>query len=205
MDSLDAFMATLDVPNKHTPVPTSCHRKISNACPSNRNITRNRRYRRLQQLLIDDKEHFVDNQWYFSDQSMKEREPALYHLYVGRYIETSHKAQEQLYKVADKNSLLLSSFLIDTYDRKELMQRRSCEERRWSQKHPRQHEVDTQDDERISQRRQELVDLMSQRFLDGLDQEYIDYETIDANTDLDDSEQQERDEQDAYFEQCDAE
>nr|CCA16444.1 conserved hypothetical protein [Albugo laibachii Nc14] len=207
MDSLDAFMATLNIPDVQPLEPAPCHRKPSNASLSDQNKTRNRRYRRLQQLLINDKEHFVDNQWYFSDQSMKEREPALYHLYVGQYIETNHKIQEQLYKVADKQSLLLSSFLIDTYDRKELIQRRSCEERRWSmgQKQPGRNENDTEDEDKIAQRRQDLVDLMSQRYLDGLDHEYIDYEAIDADTALDDFIQQERDEQDAYFDTYDAE
>ncbi|GAB9463153.1 hypothetical protein Gpo141_00000626 [Globisporangium polare] len=221
-------------------------------------VVKNRRYRRLHQLLQGEKvvqdlsqpgamEANPDD-WYFSDAMMQQRNPALFHFHVGQYLPGSAEAAAKAAASSDaqqansdnssSNSdaeLLLSSFLLSTNDRREMETRRALEQRSWGkftgqdekdararekalfqqdaeeedesssdednddEEEMKQSESQEQDAMDIAERRQLLVDLMIQRFLQGSDHEYVDYAVIDSNAALDDLEQIQRDAEDAYF------
>jgi hypothetical protein len=55
------------------------------------------------------------------------------------------------------------------------------------------------DDCSLDDRRAQLIDIMSQRFLQGLDFDYVNYEEIDSCTMLDNDRWVEQDAQDRYF------
>ncbi|DAZ95000.1 TPA: hypothetical protein N0F65_000632 [Lagenidium giganteum] len=60
-------------------------------------------------------------------------------------------------------------------------------------------EADSRENVSIADRREELIDVMCRRFLDGLDIHDIDYDVIDNDESLDNWDQVERDAEDAYF------
>ncbi|KAJ8554657.1 hypothetical protein ON010_g9826 [Phytophthora cinnamomi] len=51
----------------------------------------------------------------------------------------------------------------------------------------------------VAERRQQLIEVMSTRFLNGEDGEYVSYAEIDASENLDDFDEIQRDAEDRYF------
>ncbi|CAI5742408.1 unnamed protein product [Peronospora destructor] len=176
-------------------------------------VVKNRRYRHLQQLLEDTSEdHF------FSDAMMQQRSPALFHFYLGQYLGLDRQAVSPL----DGAEHTLSSFLMDTCQRSEMEARRMAEQETWrhfiaadeKREHIRlQHlyedyNIEEEEEEKeeedatvipIDERRKELIQIMSTRFLNGEDGEYVNYVEIDADETLDDLDEMQRDAEDRYF------
>uniref|UniRef100_K3WL78 CCD97-like C-terminal domain-containing protein n=1 Tax=Globisporangium ultimum (strain ATCC 200006 / CBS 805.95 / DAOM BR144) TaxID=431595 RepID=K3WL78_GLOUD len=281
MDPLDAFMARLELPQadadgaalaplttERIDWPTAARRRQSATTQdTNSAVVKNRRYRRLQQLLdgakvVQDpsqpetKEANADD-WYFSDAMMQQRNPALFHFHLGQYLPSSssvnggdcdgsrpqaHASGKSKSKPLSPEELLLSSFLLDTNDRREMEVRRALEQRTWgkftghdvdaaaqrekdlyeeqdeeeedsSSDEEEKHNHDDDDETKAAdvdvsaaamhERRQNLVEMMAQRFLHGYDGQYVDYTVIDGNEALDDLDQMQRDAEDAYFDMDD--
>jgi hypothetical protein len=170
---------------------------------------KNRRYRHLQLLLQDND----SEDWYFNDSNMEQRDPALFHFYLGQYISKSSSRQAS----GNEN---LSSFLMATCQRKEMEKRRQETQRQWGkfngidedesmvaedtseeeeEEQQQQEETTKETEETIEVRREALIDVMSQRFLQGLDKDYVEYQAIDSNEALDDMSQITRDKEEIYF------
>ncbi|KAK1930393.1 Coiled-coil domain-containing protein 97 [Phytophthora citrophthora] len=219
-DSLDAYMASLHLPEDQSQSMAQArseHNASRSSVQSERSVVvKNRRYRRLQQLLDDSEEG-----QYFSDSMMQQRSPALFHFYLGQYLGLDKSANS----LEDNGEQTLSSFLMDTCQRKEMEIRRTAEQDTWSkftavdEKQERDRldklyeEDSTQEEEEeeeseeedmaefsIQERRQLLIEIMSSRFLDGKDNEYVNYAEVDADERLDDLDAIQRDAEDRYFE-----
>ncbi|KAF1331484.1 hypothetical protein FI667_g4224, partial [Globisporangium splendens] len=171
MDPLDAFMARLELPMaaadgvahasptaQRIDWSTATRRRQSPTTQaqdtSSNAVVKNRRYRRLQQLLEgakvaqdpsqpDAKEANADD-WYFSDAMMQQRNPALFHFHLGQYLPSSSSANGgdcsgsrpqphdgDKSETLNPEELLLSSFLLNTNDRREMEMRRALEQRTW--------------------------------------------------------------------------
>ncbi|POM71876.1 Hypothetical protein PHPALM_11496 [Phytophthora palmivora] len=215
-DSLDAYMASLELPSGDQRVSMAQARAEHNARHSvvqgERDVVvKNRRYRRLQQLLKD----ASDEDQYFSDSMMQQRSPALFHFYLGQYLRTERAT------VRDNGGQTLSSFLMDTCQRNEMEARRVAEQETWGtftaadekqeqrrlDKLYEEDDIEEEEEEEeedttmysVDERRQQLIEVMSTRFLNGEDSEYVNYMEIDGNEALDDLDEMQRDAEDRYF------
>ncbi|KAH7476208.1 hypothetical protein KRP22_000050 [Phytophthora ramorum] len=220
VDSLDVYMASLELPsgdNSTSMAQARAERDAGRAAgraagrDGRTAVVKNRRYRRLQQLL----EETAQEDRYFSDAMMQQRSPALFHFYLGQY--------RGLESGAPPGEKTLSSFLMDTCQRSEMEARRVAEQETWGpfrtedekQEQSRlqrlyeevtvEEEEEEEDDEEdptvhsMDERRQQLVEIMSTRFLNGEDAEYVNYAEIDADETLDDFDEMQRDAEDRYF------
>lgn len=221
VDSLDAYMASLELPSGDRPMSMAQARAERNASrPAVRGglavVVKNRRYRRLQQLL----EGTSAEDHYFSDAIMQQRSPALFHFYLGQYLGLDRGTAPSV----DNGDQALSSFLMDTCQRSEMEARRVAEQETWGkftaadekQEQIRlqrlydednvEEEEEEEDDEEedattytVDERRQQLVEIMSTRFLNGEDSEYVNYTEIDTDETLDNFVEMQRDAEDRYF------
>ncbi|KAF4322385.1 hypothetical protein BBO99_00002968 [Phytophthora kernoviae] len=159
---------------------------------------------------------------YFSDAMMQQRSPALFHFYLGQY----RGLDKTTAAPVDSEMQSLSSFLIDTCQRNQMEARRVTEQETWGkfnaadEKHEQSRlqrlyaedgavgeEVEEEEDEEeedadefsVSERRQQLIEVMSTRFLQGEDGEYVNYTEIDSDETLDDLDEIQRDAEDRYF------
>uniref|UniRef100_M4BCY8 CCD97-like C-terminal domain-containing protein n=1 Tax=Hyaloperonospora arabidopsidis (strain Emoy2) TaxID=559515 RepID=M4BCY8_HYAAE len=230
VDPLDDYMASLKVPPGDQLISVAqerleCTSRQSTGCGTSCSLSmavKNRRYRRLQQLLEDTSEDR-----YFSDDMMQQRSPALFHFYLGQYSGLDGTTRP----VVAKTELTLSTFLIDTHQRSEMEARRVAEQATWGQfialnerleqhrlqelydvEHVEEEEEDEEQDEEqdkeyedvvavdaVDERREQLVEVMCIRFLTGKDDEYVNYAEIDEDEGLDDFEAMQRDAEDRYF------
>ncbi|KAG7400309.1 hypothetical protein PHYBOEH_006249 [Phytophthora boehmeriae] len=223
VDSLDAYMASLELPSGNESTSMTQARPERGVSRSNSRgglsaTVKNRRYRRLQQLLQSTEGDADDR--YFSDAMMQQRSPALFHFYLGQFTGMHKTAAAP----ADSETQSLSSFLIDTCQRSQLEARRVAEQETWGQfsavdekqeqsrlqrlyeddgaveeEEEEEEEEEDADDISVAERRQQLIEVMSTRFLQGDDGEYVDYAKIDADETLDDWEEMQRDAEDKYF------
>ncbi|KAI9993768.1 hypothetical protein PInf_016288 [Phytophthora infestans] len=210
VDSLDAYMASLELPSgNHSMAQERAERNtIHSAIRKGRTaLVKNRRYRRLRQLL----EASSDEDHYFSDGMMQQRSPALFHFYLGQYLGLNKSAPPS--KVSEVQTL--SSFLMDTCQRSEMETRRVAEQETWgnficgrkagaeSTGEVEEEEEEEEEEEptlySIDERREQLIEIMSSRFLNGEDGAYVDYAEIDADEALDDFDEMQRDAEDRYF------
>lgn len=154
---------------------------------------------------------------------MQQRSPALFHFYLGQYLALEKGPTAT---TADNGGQKLSSFLMDTCQRSQMEARRVAEQETWGKftaadekqekaRVERLYEEDNvveeeeddkgEDDEEelnaysVAQRRQQLIEVMSTRFLNGEDGEYVNYAEIDADERLDDFVAIQRDAEDRYF------
>ncbi|KAG1689041.1 hypothetical protein DVH05_002925 [Phytophthora capsici] len=218
VDSLDAYMASLQLPGDQAQSMAQARAELNanrSRVQSERSvIVKNRRYRRLQQLLDDSEEG-----QYFSDNMMQQRSPALFHFHLGQYLSLDRSTNA----LEGRDNQTLSSFLMDTCQRKEMETRRVAEQETWGEFTPEdekqeqnrlerlyeedniQEEEEEESEEEdvavfpIHERRQLLIEIMSSRFLDGKDHEYVNYTEIDADERLDDFDAIQRDAEDRYF------
>ncbi|GMF65482.1 unnamed protein product [Phytophthora lilii] len=224
VDSLDAYMASLGLPTGDEPLSMAQARAEQAASLSaprggGNAVVKNRRYRRLQQMLGSDS---ADEDRYFSDAMMQQRSPALFHFYLGQYLGLNRGATPA---AVDNGEQTLSSFLMDTCQRSEMEARRVAEQDTWGKFRPAdekqeqsrierlyeednvvEEEEDEEEEEEeepnaisVDERRQQLVEIMSARFLNGEDGEYVNYAEIDADETLDDFDEIQRDAEDRYF------
>ncbi|ETO85075.1 hypothetical protein F444_01102 [Phytophthora nicotianae P1976] len=218
VDSLDAYMASLELPSgnqsQSMAQARAAHNSSRAAIQNGRAVVvKNRRYCRLQQLLED----ISDEDSYFSDSMIQQRSPALFHFYLGQYLSLNKSATPS----TDSAGQTLSSFLIDTCQRSEMETRRVAEQEKWGNfiaadekqeqsRLERLYEEDNteekEDEEEedmtlysIDERREQLIEVMSSRFLNGEDSEYVNYAEIDADEALDDFDEMQRDAEDRYF------
>ncbi|RLN49556.1 hypothetical protein BBJ29_004966 [Phytophthora kernoviae] len=203
VDSLDAYMASLELPPGGDSTSMAQERTERDA-----------------QLLKSTEGDTVDQ--YFSDAMMQQRSPALFHFYLGQY----RGLDKTTGAPVDSEMQSLSSFLIDTCQRNQMEARRVTEQETWGkfnaadEKHEQSRlqrlyaedgavgeEVEEEEDEEeedadefsVSERRQQLIEVMSTRFLQGEDGEYVNYTEIDSDETLDDLDEIQRDAEDRYF------
>lgn len=255
VDPLDAYMATLAIPetaraaaDANTAWAQRGQASTADVQASEQQqeirLIKNRRYRRLQQLLLLEGDAIGSanavNDRYFSDAMMQQRSPALFHFHLGQYLPTdsSASASGNAGSASDADPRL-SAFLLGTWERSEMESRRVSEQRAWkgfqgvddaaasrrkralwrqdgnqATDDEEEEEEDEEEEETkgrdsdladavdamtIEDRRQQLIDVMARRFLDGCDHEYVQYDEIDTNEALDDWAQLEQDAEDAYF------
>ncbi|RLN84886.1 hypothetical protein BBJ28_00015274 [Nothophytophthora sp. Chile5] len=237
-DSLDAYMASLEIPDIDRDAASMDHARAeppvfrAHAVPRSGGdaVVKNRRFRRLQQLLLSS-EGDAEEDRYFSDAMMQQRSPALFHFYLGQYLALERGATDTRAPPADSSMFSLSSFLLATSQRSEMEARRVAEQQAWGdftsaddreaerrrrrlleEDNDVEEDEETDDEEEkdgeeagngavnsLAERREQLIEAMSVRFLHGEDSEYVNYAEIDADEALDDLEQMQRDAEERYF------
>ncbi|RLN38295.1 hypothetical protein BBJ28_00019272 [Nothophytophthora sp. Chile5] len=241
-DSLDAYMASLEIPDIDREAASMAHARAespavrAHAVPRSGGdaVVKNRRFRRLQQLLLTS-EGDAEEDRYFSDTLMQQRSPALFHFYLGQYLGLDRGATDTRAPPADSSMFSLSSFLLATSQRSEMEARRVAEQQTWGnftsaddreaerrrrrlleEDNDVEEDEETDDEEEgkeekggeearngafksLVERREQLIEAMSVRFLHGDDNEYVNYAEIDADEALDDLEQMQRDAEERYF------
>ncbi|GLD96263.1 hypothetical protein PINS_up004946 [Pythium insidiosum] len=159
VDPLDAFMATLSADATGTTETTADARRShavgggerwrgtrslgahvamdDHSSNSDMVTARNRRYKRLQQLLAERQSSHrstsgdADDDWYFSDASMQQRSPALFHFHLGQYLNAATRdARHQVPSETGMTSL--SAFLMQADQRREMDARRIAEQATWT-------------------------------------------------------------------------
>lgn len=239
IDPLDAYMASLQLPDAaaqqtDSPVFTLATSSGDDARQWRRTasedvVAKNRRFRRLQQLLNVGGDAGEDEDAFFSDAMMQQRSPALFHFYLGQYL-GHEKPRGGMGDGMSADAASLSSFLMKTRERGEMETRRLVEQEGWGRYEARddaaarrraarlfeqEQQEEEEDDssseeeeskggdrqaaESIEERRRQLVEVMSARFLQGGDGEFVDYAAVDADAALDDLDEMDRDAQDRYF------
>lgn len=124
----------------------------------------NRRYKKLQEL--------IDDGDYFSEENIIRREPALYQLYIGKYIKEPGPA----------GNFDMNDFLQESAKKGELKEKilKFIEDNPW-------YSDSLNDSEKVlgglelEDAEDELIVLMHHRFMSGMDTEFINYEEIDYN------------------------
>ncbi|KAG9412516.1 hypothetical protein AC1031_015430 [Aphanomyces cochlioides] len=218
-DPLDAYMRSLGASND-TEMGNSDERPFQRAwrmqnAPSSR--TKNRRYQKLQELLYSSN--------YFSDESMELRNPGLFHLHLGNYLPEKPVTRPTAEQSKLSSFLIASIQKKDAEERKAQEESSWGSSFRPKRKAPPvekayddefEEEIDEEDEDEeekeddsmsdssseeftLDERRAHLIDVMSQRFLQGLDFEFVDYADIDGNTLLDNSKMEQQDAEDRYF------
>ncbi|KAI9905815.1 hypothetical protein PsorP6_013891 [Peronosclerospora sorghi] len=225
VDALDAYMASLEVPSNAPCMSMSqaraeCTLPLARARGDEAMVVKNRRYRHLQDMLADPS---VDR--YFSDARMQERSPALFHFYLGQYVGMDQPVGPSV----PPTDQTLSSFLLTTVQRREMEAQRVAEQAKWGaligadeqeqQSHLQRaydakdvEDEDNDDDEEeekdeqdvatrdtIDDMRQQLIEIMSARFLNGDDSDFVNYAEIDTNETLVDFVEMQRDAEERYF------
>ncbi|CEG36765.1 Uncharacterized conserved protein [Plasmopara halstedii] len=197
LDPLDAYMASLELPCGsqllHITQARSDYSAKRSLTPKSINVVvKNRRYRRLQQLVKDTS----DDDSFFSDRMMQMRSPALFHFHLGQYL--GLKRESTLF--SNNEGQKLSSFLLETCQRHEMEIRRLKEQKTWTTFVAVDKKYEKRRLEKLyEERRQQLIEIMKHRFLSGMDSEYVNYAEIDANEELDDLDEMQRDAEDRYF------
>lgn len=143
-------------------------------------LIRNRRYKAIEVLTVTSD--------YFTENSMRERQPLLYEHYVGRFL--SDEEKKQLERQQDKFTIL--SQIFDTTSSRKKSNKKEEEEEELS------------DDPVLAAQqklayRNEFITLMHLSFLNGQDKDYFDYSMVDDNSDYDDTKISDRDFEDRYF------
>ncbi|TDH72846.1 hypothetical protein CCR75_000570 [Bremia lactucae] len=215
MDPLDTYMASLKLPSGQNLETVTQEGGLHGARSltihkGSSVVVKNRRYRRLKQLL----KSTTEDDHYFSDRMMQQRNPALFHFYLGQYL----GLHEDTTSAMEREGQQFSSFLLDTCQRKEMEVRRLKEQKMWEsfnavnerqeqKRIEKLYEDDIVEEEEeedttllsVDERRQQLIDIMSLNFLAGNDSCYVSYEAIDADESLDDYDEINRDAEDKYF------
>ena len=143
----------------------------------------NRRYKKLQQLIEEDE--------YFGEDAIKQRQPVLYFLYVERY---KREMPAETESVAE---MLAHQLMNNEYHKDFEQALKKC----GYKKH-----IDFNESEDITQvalddNIDELVRIMHDRFLVGLDSKFIDYNAIDNDENLDEVKLIDQDAEEHYFEE----
>ncbi|EDV19504.1 Coiled-coil domain-containing protein 97 [Trichoplax sp. H2] len=167
---------------------------------------RNRRYECLQRLIEDGN--------YFDDEEMRKRCPYLYEQYIGQYLSADEKNEIALRHSAVSLSGYLH-YLLDESETKALLEHRRKREEEITEEEEDDDDEDDNDpdkneqtkvisDEEKTRSRQEFVNIMKTRFLNGEDTEF-DYGKIDYDVEYDSLKVRTQDEEDRYFDGEDSE
>lgn len=123
----------------------------------------NRRYKKLEEL--------IEQEDYFSETEIKLRAPIQYQMYVGRYVRGSDDPEIQSF-----SELLISQVHSNTLDSTiEIYLQQNPDQEKYLKEHK-----EIPKDE-MENNIDELVRLMHEKFLAGLDRNFIDYNQIDDN------------------------
>lgn len=167
-----------------------------------KNRTKNRRYKAMQQLLSEGE--------YFSEDEMKYRDPFLYEQLVGQYL-----TDDEIHGRVDKSDLRFSTILfkhIDilqenkTYQDQKDREEGQMEEEEETEDESEESEMENEDDsqtktipeEQKATLRHEFLTIMQERFMSGQD-EHFNYGEVDNNTEFDDLDILQKDEEEKYF------
>ena len=182
---------------------------------------KNRRYEALRRLEKETS--------YFSDDEMQERCPLLYQQYIGQYMTDEEKFEKDEAKMKDEvkmSSFIFQQIDRDWLKKKEMEEQEmeECMEEEEDEDSDNDSEGHSEDNEghkegneghhedkkgqdvtSISSEhklklREEFLNLMRQRFLEGLDEEF-DYTKVDTNDEYDNLDILGQDEQDKYFDE----
>ena len=162
---------------------------------------RNRRYAALRNMIQAQDD-------YFSEESMKARNPLLYQELIGQHMSEQEKAvQEKI----NRSNCALSTIILDHMD---LNRERDLVKQQKRQETEEEFDDDSEDEDEAEEEKKEpiededekrrlkdeFVQAMHQSFLDGRDTDF-DYSRIDTDQGLDDLDMLERDEEDRYFDE----
>jgi len=147
----------------------------------------NRRYKKLQQLIDEDE--------YFNEESIQQREPILYFLYVGRYKRELDKEKES---VAE---MLVHQMLNNEYKQEF---EKAIEECGFKE------DINFNESENIKKSVLEdnidvLIRMLHDKFVTGGDSKFFNYDEIDNDDRLDDVKTINQDNEDHYFDEEDVE
>lgn len=156
----------------------------------------NRRKVKLMEMLNQGDE-------YFQEESIKQRDPILYEIYVG-----SHKKKHRISGLNDNHTDALSSLLFHKIEKESHEENLAKQIKREFDKYG-EEEIDSLYKEvydlnvnnKLEDEEDELIRLMAIRFLMGEDKDFFNYEEVDSNEQYDDIEQINRDNEDAYFDE----
>jgi hypothetical protein len=158
---------------------------LQSQCSKVPRLVLNRRSKKLQQLIEEGE--------YFAEEYIKMRDPILYYVYVGKFVRHG--------KDLAPKDLQLSEMLFNQVDNMEwekvLIQALKNTKYAIDIDPMEQEEIPV---EELEDNEDELIRLMHERFLAGLDDKFIDYKEIDDNPDFDDEKILNQDREDAYFE-----
>lgn len=173
---------------------------------SSKSVVKNRRYQALQHLIKEGN--------YFSDCQMQSRNPLLFDQMVGQYMTEEEKTKLTNEKyLQNHNCFGLSSFLLEQMDNNRTDNRLETQK---SAEQCEEFDTDSDEDEEYEEcdeptpkeclsepqkleLREEFKRVMSERFLEGKDEEFYDYNQCDQNMDLDFNQINDRDIEDQYF------
>ena len=178
---------------------------------SSRCVVKNRRYQTLQKL--------IQSGHYFSDCQMQARNPLLFEQMVGQYMSEEEKTKMLNEKYSqDHNSVTLSAFLMEQIDKNymnDLMEKQKSDEEieEFDSDSDTESEgeicdqlnlpKDKVDETQKQELKEEFKKIMAERFLEGKDKEFYDYNQCDSNTDLDINHILDQDIEDRYFDEDD--
>ncbi|XP_033734116.1 coiled-coil domain-containing protein 97-like [Pecten maximus] len=160
------------------------------------NRVKNRRYKAMKQLIQEGE--------YFSEDSMKHRDPYLYEQLIGQYL-----TQEEIEGQVDRSDLRFSTILLKHMDQLEENQvfklqkdTEDCQFEEEDEDSDEEEEMEKEEEEisveRKSEMREEMFRIMQERFLSGQEQQF-DYSQVDDNTEYDDLDLLDKDEEEKYF------
>ncbi|KAF0684636.1 Aste57867_23393 [Aphanomyces stellatus] len=221
-DPLDAYMKSMEVDAASNSVPIDRPAPRSWRTQNTKSSsTKNRRYQKLQELLYASD--------YFSDESMEHRNPGLFYLHLGNYLSQGPVPRPTDDQAKLSEFLIMSIQKKDIEERKAQEEHSwgSTFKRKRNEVPPHedgdddafQEEMESEDDDEmdraddndaasnassidefsVDERRAHLIDVMSQRFLQGLDVEFVNYDDIDQDTQFDFSKTAQQDAEDRYF------
>ncbi len=169
------------------------HNKYKNRSNLNKKIL-NRRKKKLDELLNGDSD-------YFSENSIMQRDPILYEIYVG-----SHRRKTKVFNEINTNiNVKMSKVLMDELEREIHTENLQNELDKEYKKYGKgvivdaYRDIDNDNDNLLEDEIDELIRLMSIRFLMGGDSEFFNYDEVDNNELYDDLEVMVRDDEDKYF------
>lgn len=179
----------------------SLSQRFHAAAEKSKKKVKNRRFEAMQRLILEGE--------YFSVEEMKRRDPLLFEEMIGKY-----QTNEDVAEAVATADLSLSEVLLrhlqavqnnELYEQQQQQSRiiQASTEEFDSEDEDDDNEMDEEkecekDDEEKLVLKNEFVEIMQQRFLNGEDMEF-DYHKVDNNEDFDSLEMVNRDEEDRYF------
>jgi len=130
---------------------------------------------------------------FFTEESIKMRDPVLYYLYVGKFKRHGEEAGKEI---------ALSTMLLDQLQNAEW--EKALVHALKTSKYVLDMDASEKEEiapEELEDNEDELILLMHERFLAGLETKHINYKDIDENSDLDDTKIINQDAEDGYFDE----
>lgn len=178
---------------------------------------KNRRFEALSRL--------ISNGEYFSDSQMQIRNPLLFEQMVGRYMNDQERNEVAIENLLERHEKIsFSSFLMEQIEKSHIEKKRlkqeeyenslieeeedsESDEEEDATEQNEENEQETEPNQRYikidsnekNMLREEFKKIMYEKFLSGEDAEYFDYSKVDSNVEFDSKVEDDRDEEDKYF------